>query len=216
MLNLMVSYEGYLNPNIEKAWEEWVQTPVGEDIFKECLRDVWGYEEIDTEDYFLRFWVSLKRYPEGVGGNSRPMKNSYVELVELLGYPLEVNYEDPIIKTNFSLMREAKALSNVGDVQWKSDASASIKQIHKLINKIPKKILNIPYFPLLNIQSVFDLLFKSSLLNDEEIRDMRKIEGFQNLSNRDSFPQTIRVLPMAFFMTSSYFMPLMNWRKIPF
>ena len=203
--NLMVVYEDYLNPNIEQAWKTWVKTPVGEDIFDECLRNVVDYETINTGDYFLRFWVSLKRYPEGVGGNSGLMRKSYVELVELLGYPLEVDYKDPFIKKNFMLMREAKSLSSMSDINWIRVANENIEIIHKIIDKIPKRILNNSYFPLLNIQSV------ALLMTDEE----RNI-AFKGSAGYFGFPKGLRVLPMAFFMKGSSFMPMMNWRKMPF
>ena len=203
--NLMVVYEDYLNPNIEQAWNAWVQTPVGNDIVNECFRNVSDYDEINPEDYFLRFWVSLKRYPENVGGNSGLMKKSYVELVELLGYPLEVDYKDPFIKKNFMLMREAKSLSSMSDIGWIGVANENMEKIHKIIDKIPKRILNNPYFPLLNIQSV------ALLMTDEE----RNIV-FKRSAGSFGFAKSLRVLPMAFFMKGSSFMPMMNWRKMPF
>jgi hypothetical protein len=206
--NLTIEYEGYLNPNIKEAWKEWVKTPVGEDIFNECLNMVIDYDDIDTEDYFLRFWVSLTRYPESVGGNSGSMRKSYVELVKLLGYPLEIDYKDPLIKINFQFMREAKSLSSVGDVYWIKVAAESIKKIHNIIHNTPKRILNNPYFPLLNIQSV------ATLMTDEERE--RVFKNIIGLKSGFGFPKSIRVLPMAFFMKGSSFMPMMNWRKMPF
>ena len=204
--NLMVVYGDYLNPNIEQAWKAWVKTVVGEDIFDECLNYVIDYETIDTEDYFLRFWVSLKRYPESVGGNSGPMRESYVELVELLGYPLEIDYKDPFIKKNFMLMREAKSLSSMSDINWIRVANENMEKIHKIIDKIPMRILNNPYFPLLNIQSV------AKLMTDEE----RNIVFTRSALGSFGFAKSLRVLPMAFFMKGSSFMPMMNWRKMPF
>ena len=202
--NLMVVYEDYLNQNIKEAWNAWVQTPVGNDIVNECIRNVSDYDEINPEDYFLRFWVSLKRYPEGVGGNSGEMRKSYVELVELLGYPLEIDYKDPFIKKNFQLMREAKSLSSMSDINWIRVANENMERIHSIIDKIPKRILNNPYFPLLNIQSVAQLLNKPGEID----------RIFGNLSF--GFAKSLRVLPMAFFMKGSSFMPMMNWRKMPF
>lgn len=202
-INLTIKFEDYLNPNIEQAWKVWVKTPVGEDIFDECIIKVYRFKKIDIEDYFLRFWASLKRYPESVGGNSGIMRKSYVELVELLGYPLEIDYKDPLIKKNFSLMREAKSLSDMSDFNWRRVADGNFDRIHSIIDKLPKRILNNPYFPLLNIQSV-------ALLMDDEERDIVfPKESFD-------FPSSIRVLPMAFFMKGSSSMPMMNWRKIPF
>lgn len=202
--NLTIKYEDYLNPNIEQAWKAWVQTPVGNDIFMECLENVSRYEEINTEDYFLRFWATLKRYPESVGGTSVSMRKSYVELVELLGYPLEIDYKDPHIKTISQLMREAKSLGTMNDVNWKAVTAQKIEKIHSIIDKLPKRILNDPYFPLLNIQSV------AKLMTDEERNKLFGADYF------GFAPRAIRVLPMAFFMTGSSFMPMMNWRKIPF
>ena len=227
-MNLTKELEGYLHPDLESVWKEWIQTPEGLKIHEETKRYVSGWDRIQEDDWFLKIWACLKRYPEGVSDDEK--YQSVINLIEILGYPFITkkyyNYqmmeEDLKGKPYFALldkqvgyMCSEKSLGSMMDYQWSSIALIEeLKQISRTINEtvISGEIMKFrkpkEFEMFTNLRKQFPYFAYLSLYSSP-IRDSY-VETYGK-----SYQRMIFVLPPAIFMKSRI-MALMNWRTLPF
>lgn len=227
-LNLTKELEGYLHPDLESVWNEWIQTSEGERIHEETKR-VSGWDRIQEDDWFLKIWACLKRYPETLDDNEK--YQSVINLIEILGYPFITNeyYNSQILRVEdqkgkpyaalldkqIAYMCSEKSLGSMNDYQWNSVGIIdNLKQISKTINEtvISGKIMKFrkpkefEYFT--NLRTEFPYFAYLSLYSSP-IRDSY-METYKM-----SYQRMTYVLPPAIFMRGRK-MALMNWRTLPF
>lgn len=228
-MNLTKELEGYLHPDLESVWNEWIATSEGERTHEEMKRYVSGWDRIQEDDWFLKIWACLKRYPESLDDNEK--YQFVINLIEILGYPFITTKpfnrntmlnEDQKGKPYFALLEKQvaymcseKSLGSMFDYQWNSTALIEdLKEISKTINEtvISGEIMKFrkpkEFESFTNLRTQFPyfayLSLYSSPITDSYLETYGK-----------SYQRVIYVLPPAIFMKSRS-MAFMNWRTLPF
>lgn len=228
-MNLTKELEGYLHPDLESVWNEWIQTPEGLKIHEEMKKYVSGWDNIQEDDWFLKIWACLKRYPETL--TDKEKYQSVINLIEILGYPFITTKpynrnmmidEDQKGKPYFALLRKQvgllcgdKSLGSMRDYTWNSTGIIrELKQISKMINETvisgeimkfrkPKELESFT-----NLRTQFPYFAYLSLSSSIMRNSYVEIYG-------NSYQRMVQVLPPAIFMKNRS-MAFMNWRTLPF
>jgi hypothetical protein len=229
-LNLTKELEGYLHPDLKQVWYQWITTPEGSQIHEEMISQVSGWNRIQEDDWFLKIWACLKRYPESLSDDEK--YQSVIKLIEILGYPFitdeevdfwrvrrgEINEKEPyfaLLEKQVGFMCSDKSLGSMNDYSW--DSFTFIRDLKNISNLINEKVISgeimkfrkpkeLEYFS--NLRNQFPYFAYLSLYSSP-IRD-----SYVEIYN-ESYQRITFVLPPAIFMKSRS-MALMNWKSMPF